>query len=102
MLKAVQRQTDARGRKLEVVKLFRPTKYASMNDPSFCNNYVNFYLANGGLVAPKYGDRKGDERAYRTLAQAYRDRKVVQLRVDTLNSGGGSIHCATQQEPSAS
>jgi agmatine deiminase len=102
MLKSVERQTDARGRKLEVIKLFRPTKYASVNNPSFCNNYVNFYLANGGVVAPKYGDRKGDERAYSTLAQAYPDRKVVQLRVDMLNSGGGSIHCATQQEPLAS
>jgi agmatine deiminase len=100
-LKAVQRQTDARGRALEVIKLYRPTKYASINDPNFCNNYVNFYLANGGVVAPKYGDREADDRAYHTIAQAYPDRQVVQLRVDTLNSGGGSIHCATQQEPLA-
>jgi len=101
MLKVVQRQTDARGRKLEVIELYRPTTHAHMNDPYFCNNYVNFYLANGGIVAPKYGDQKGDERAYRTLSQVYPDRKVVQIRVDTLNGGGGSIHCCTQQEPLA-
>jgi agmatine deiminase len=102
MLKVVEGQTDARGRKLEVIKLYRPTTHAFMNDPFFCNNYVNFYLANGGIVAPKYGDPKGDERAYRTLVEAYPDRKVVQVRVDTLNGGGGSVHCATQQEPLAS
>jgi len=61
----------------------------------------NCYLANGGVVATEFGDQEGDELAYRTLSQAFPDRKVVQVRVDALAGGGGSIHCSTQQEPAS-
>jgi agmatine deiminase len=99
MLESLEQQTDAHGRRFEVIKLYRPMKHAQMTNPRFCDCYINCCLANGGLVAAKYGDPDSDELAYRTLSQAYPDRKVVQIGVDTLAGGGGSIHCATQQEP---
>ncbi len=99
MLDFLEQQTDARGRKFEVIKLYRPLKHAKMGSPVFCDCYINCYLANGGVISVQYGDKDGDEFAYHTLSQAYPDRKVIQLRVDTLVRGGGSIHCATQQEP---
>jgi agmatine/peptidylarginine deiminase len=73
-------------------------KRAHVTNPNFCDCYINCYLADGGVVAAKYGDHDSDELAYRTLSQAYPDRKVVQIRVDTLSGGGGSIHCATQRK----
>jgi agmatine deiminase len=99
MLEFLEQQSDAHGRRFEVIKLYRPLKHAQMNNPNFCDCYINCYLANGAVVAAKYGDQDSDESAYRTLSEAYPDRKVVQVRVDTLAGGGGSIHCATQQEP---
>ena len=99
MLDFLEQQTDARDRRFEVIKLYRPMKHAQMKNPNFCDCYINCYVANGGVVAAKYGDRDSDELAYRMLSQAYPDRKVVQVRVDALAGGGGSIHCATQQEP---
>jgi|HubBroStandDraft_6_1064221.scaffolds.fasta_scaffold00041_15 agmatine deiminase len=99
MLEFLEQQTDAHGRRFEVIKLYRPRNHAHMTNPNFCDCYINCYLANGGVVAARYGDRDSDELASRTLAQAYPERKVVQVQVDTLAGGGGSIHCATQQEP---
>ncbi|WP_344447479.1 agmatine deiminase family protein [Kitasatospora nipponensis] len=37
--------------------------------------------------------------AYAVLQAAYPDRRVVQLNIDAIASGGGGIHCATQSEP---
>jgi len=79
--------------------LYRPLKHAQKNDPAFCDNYINCYLANDGLVAPKYGDPERDELAYRTFSRAYPNLEVILVWVYTLNGGGGSIHCSTQQEP---
>jgi agmatine deiminase len=101
MLEVLEQQTDARGRKFEIVKLDRPRKHAQMSNHDFCDCYINCYLANGGVVATEFGDQEGDELAYRTLSQAFPDRKVVQVRVDALAGGGGSIHCSTQQEPAS-
>jgi agmatine deiminase len=39
----------------------------------------------------------GDAKA--AIQKAFPDRKIVQLNVDGIAGGGGSIHCATQQEP---
>jgi agmatine deiminase len=59
---------------------------------------VNFYIANGGIVAPSFGV-PGDARARRVLQAAFPDREVVQIDVTGLASGGGGIHCITQQQP---
>lgn len=39
-------------------------------------SYVNFYIVNGGIIAPQFGDPKWDEEALRVLSRAFPDREV--------------------------
>jgi len=39
-------------------------------------SYVNFYIANGGIIAPAFGDEKWDKEAFRVLSSAFPDHKV--------------------------
>ncbi|HTU18871.1 MAG TPA: agmatine deiminase family protein [Gemmataceae bacterium] len=91
--------TDARGRKLKVLTLMRPRE-APSDAEDFCSSYLNFYIADGGIVMPKFGDEKADEAARQVVAEAFPDRRVVQLPIDAIAEGGGEIHCITQQQPS--
>lgn len=99
-LEILHTATDAHGRDLEVVVLETPSlirdKYA--ND-DFAAGYINFYVCNGAVIAPEFGDKKTDADAKRKLEQLFPDRDVVQLNIDGIAAGGGGIHCATQQEP---
>ncbi len=64
----------------------------------FCRSYANFYIANGGIVMPRFGV-PGDARARAVIQAAFPDREVVQIDITQLASGGGGIHCITQQQP---
>ena len=64
----------------------------------YCTSYVNFYIANGGIVMPKFGV-PADDAARAAIAAAFPDRTVVQVDISTLAGGGGGIHCITQQQP---
>jgi agmatine deiminase len=91
--------TDARGRKLDVHTLTRPRERPSRSK-DFCSSYLNFYIANGGIIMPKFGDERADEAAHQVVVEAFPDRRVVQLPIDALAEDGGGIHCITQQQPS--
>ncbi|RMF01604.1 MAG: agmatine deiminase family protein [Chloroflexi bacterium] len=99
-LELLQSATDAAGNQLDVVVLEGPQsirpKYAS---DDFAAGYVNFYVANGVVVAPEFGDSDADDKARATLGRLFPTRKIVQLNIDAIAAGGGGIHCTTQQEP---
>lgn len=101
-LEILRAATDAQGRALEVVVLEGPTtirdKYAS---DDFAAGYIGFYVCNGGIVAQEFGDAQADAAARQTLQRVFPDREVVQINVDGIAAGGGSVHCATQQQPVA-
>lgn len=62
-------------------------------------SYVNFYIANGGIVAPAFGD-KWDEEACAVLQKAFPDHEVVMVEgAREIVLAGGNIHCITQQQP---
>lgn len=69
-----------------------------LND-DFAAGYMGFYICNGAVIAQEFGDRQADEQARDTLARLFPDREIIQLDVDGIAAGGGSIHCATQQQP---
>jgi agmatine deiminase len=95
--RALETAVDAAGRRLQIVSVDDAYEAETPHD-MFCRSYVNFYLANGGIVMPCYGV-PGDARARAVIQTCFPDREVVQIDVRYLASGGGGIHCITQQQP---
>lgn len=91
---------DARGRKLEVELIQAGTQMEVLGD-RFCRSYINFYIANGGVVLPGYGVPDEDDAAMEAVRRCFPDREVVSVDVSAIAYGGGSIHCITQQQPAA-
>lgn len=91
---------DARGEKLEVIRLNRP-RWEEMPDrgDDFAASYVNAYLPNGGIVMPRFGDTARDQAARDLFAELEPGREIVQLDIDQIAEGGGGIHCCTMQIP---
>jgi agmatine deiminase len=65
----------------------------------FFTSYANFYVGNGVVYTPQFGDKPADSRASQSLGELFPDRKIVALNVDRIYENGGGIHCVTQQEP---
>jgi len=89
--------TDAAGRALEVIPL-EVACYAEADGERVEVPYLNFYLANGGVVVPTGGVPEDDE-ALARIAETFPGRKVVGVPGVTLSIGGGGPHCITQQVP---
>ena len=116
-LAILERERDARGRRLEVIKLPCPPvlsrtqeEYDGLDDEGkehrkpgerLAASYVNFYVANGGVVAPAFGGdaASADAEAAKVLRRAFPGREVVQVPTREIVLGGGNIHCITQQQP---
>lgn len=89
---------DAKGRPLQVIEVPQPARQEH-NGKRLSLSYVNFYIANGGIVMPAF-DVAEDERAFRIIRDAFPNRRVVQVHARDIFLGGGGIHCITQQQPS--
>lgn len=61
-------------------------------------SYANFYIANGAVLAPVFGD-KNDRAALNILQRAFPDREVIGIYSRDLVLGLGTLHCMTQQQP---
>lgn len=70
---------------------------ANFND-TFAAGYVGFYEANGCILMAQFGDAEADKAALKTLSALYPERTVLQIVTDGVGNGGGTIHCATQQQ----
>lgn len=116
-LDRLARATDARGRRLEVLKIHQPTPVIITAEEAdgvdaaagtlprvagdrMAASYVNFYLCNGGLILPTFHD-PNDARAMDVLREALPDRQVIGVPAREILLGGGNIHCITQQQPAA-
>ncbi|HVQ88983.1 MAG TPA: agmatine deiminase family protein [Actinomycetes bacterium] len=90
---------DARERAIEVLPVTQVGE-SLVDGEVFEIPYLNFYLPNGGLIAP-VGDPSNDEEALNRLSEIFPDRAVVGVPGALLSYGGGGPHCITQQIPSA-
>ena len=99
-LELLRSATDAQGRRLSVLTLEAPASVRSAFETrEFASGYIGFYVCNGAVMMQGFGDTHADQAARQTLAQAFPGRRVEQLDMDGIAAGGGSIHCATQQQP---
>jgi agmatine deiminase len=96
-LAAVQGKIDANGRELDVVLIQEAYEAERLNE-IFASSYINFYIANGGIVMPGFGIER-DAEAHANLASLFPDREIVQIDIRDIAIGGGGIHCITQQQP---
>ena len=72
-----------------------------MEDERLPASYANFYVANGVVIVPTFNDQN-DRVALSTLAELFPTREVVGIHSVDLVWGLGSLHCLTQQQPTAS
>jgi agmatine deiminase len=106
---------DARGRRLVVTRLPMPGPLtlrrreaagvvaragtrARRAGERLAASYVNFYIANGGIVMPLL-DARTDRAAARRLKRLFPARQVVGIPAREVLLGGGNVHCITQQIP---
>jgi len=63
-------------------------------------SYANFYISNAAVIVPTFND-PNDRKALGILGELFTDRPVVGIHAVDLVLGFGTLHCLTQQEPSA-
>jgi agmatine deiminase len=61
-------------------------------------SYINFYIANGGVVVPVFDDPQ-DQPALQCIQELFPEKKVVPVAAREILLGGGNIHCITQHQP---
>ena len=81
---------------VELPQPARPVFRGRLLSPS----YVNFYIADAGIVMPAFGSPADDE-ARDIVARLFQRREVVQVPTLELAKADGNIHCVTQQQPVA-
>ena len=90
---------DGMGRSLSVVEVPLPERDLLRDDGRrLCRSYINFYIANGGIVMPTFEDPQ-DRVAAEVIASQFPDRKLVTVPGLDIALGGGVVHCITQQQP---
>jgi agmatine deiminase len=63
-------------------------------------SYANFYVANAAVIVPTFND-PNDRVALGILGELFPGRPVVGIHAVDLVLGFGTLHCLTQQQPSA-
>ena len=91
-------ETDAAGRRFEIIRLPLPGPRFDAHGKRLTLSYVNYYVANGGIIMPSFDD-PADARARDILAAAFPGRRIIQTPALDIVAGGGGIHCITQQMP---
>jgi agmatine deiminase len=98
-LRRLKSGTDQTGKALNIIELPMPSPiiFEQRRLPA---SYANFYIANGIVLVPVFND-PNDREALNTLSEAFSTREVVPIYSGDLIWGLGSMHCMTQQQPSA-
>jgi agmatine deiminase len=92
---------DARGQKLEVVLIPSPGRVLDGEGRVMPASYVNFYLTNACVLVPTYGTPWDDE-AVDSVGELFPGRRSIGIDARALLTGGGALHCITQQQPRTS
>ena len=88
---------DARGASVTVVELPHPEGVTGRKG-ELPASYCNFYVGNRVVLVPAFGLPQ-DEQARQILAREFPGRDAVSLDCRDVLTGGGTIHCLSQQQP---
>ena len=114
-LEVLERETDAAGRPLRVVRVHQPGPLTITAEEAagvdavpgsqprvagerLAGSYVNSYIGNGIVVLPVFDDPH-DAAAVATYRELFPDREVRTVPGREILLGGGNVHCVTQQLP---
>ena len=61
-------------------------------------SYINFYIGNHCVLVPQFGDEH-DSVAMEILKECFPERDIIPIEARVILTGGGNIHCITQQIP---
>jgi agmatine deiminase len=88
-LEILRSATDGEGRKLDIVVLEAPTNVRkTFTNEDFAAGYINFYVCNGAVITPEFGDAQADAAAKYELQRVFPGRDVVQINIDAIAAGG--------------
>ena len=96
-LEVLRAARDPDGRPFRIIELPMPRRmeHEGQRLPA---SYANFYIANGLVLVPTYGDPR-DREALDMLQREFPNRNVIGIDSTELIWGLGSFHCISQQEP---
>lgn len=97
-LEILKSATDAKGRNLEVFTVEQPPA-TYLHGERLTLSYINFYLANKGIIMPAFGYESYDKAAYTLFKKLFPSYQITQIDALDVFAGGGGIHCITQQQP---
>ena len=118
-LQVLEQERDAKGRPIRVHKLPVPDVPICVTEEEvkgfvfeagedfrepgerLAASYVNFYFSNQAVIMPVFGgeNEESDRRAVKMMEELCPDRQVIPISARAILSGGGNIHCITQQVP---
>ena len=90
----LEAMTDAKGRKLDVIKVPSPNLVLDHEGQIMPASYLNFYISNDSVIIPIYGSEQ-DESAVDEIAKHFANRKAIGLPAKHILLGGGAFHCIT-------
>ena len=97
-LEILKTSRNTEGLPLEIIEIEMSYKRLIPNDDE-PSSYINFYIANNGIVMPSFDDEKADRNAQNIIQSIFPKRKVIAINGIDISLGGGNIHCITQQQP---
>ena len=97
-LKRLEKSKTAANASFEIITIPQPPPLYHRNK-RLTLSYINYYISNGGLIAPIFRNPPTDDAALRTYRALYPERRVVPLEVLNIVRGGGGLHCITLAQP---
>ena len=94
----LEAMTDAKGRKLNVIKIPSPNLVLDDEGEIMPASYLNFYISNDSVIIPTYGSAN-DDLAVNEIAKHFPTRKAIGLSAKHILLGGGAFHCITCHQP---
>ena len=96
-LERLRSLVDARGRRLEVIPIDIPPRFA-FEGTQLPASHLNYVVGNGFVAVPAFL-ASTDDAALRTLEECFPGRTIEPVVCSELVRGRGALHCITRDEP---